>query len=73
MTMERVSGAPGPAIRYTARLKLNSPTKTFFTHTVGYMVLHGDSVYVVTYTSAPERATAMDTLAEQSIQTLKFF
>lgn len=71
---QRVQAATGPAIRYTGRLKFNAaPGKPYFTHTIGYMVLHGDWLYTVTYTSAPEHDRAMDAMAEKSIQTLTFY
>ena len=72
LRIERLSVPEGPTLRYAVRMKVNTPAhKTLFTHTVGYMVLHGGSIYVVTYTSAPERAEKMDALASQSIKTLK--
>ena len=71
--MEAVTLDAGPTLHYVARLRVRrTGAPTAFVQTIGYLVLHGGSTYMVTFTTAPERAKAMTRIADQAVKTLSF-
>lgn len=63
----------GSGLRYSARLSIVLPNgKTVETVNIGYLIFHGDESYVVTFTTAPERAKSMKKIAERAMKTLSF-